>query len=166
MALIKCPECGKEISDTCQQCIHCGYSLSEKKSKNKETTLIYRERMDKTLIMIELILGIIFVPVIAGIFIILIAIHDNEFIDKNNCIPNDIAYYDYDTKKIVFYTIDGRKIIVDSNQIEKIKYKGYSLFVKCPEEVELGICSKGSKELLENYIESIKNGTFEDVYNN
>ena len=27
MALIKCPECGKEISDTCEQCIHCGYRL-------------------------------------------------------------------------------------------------------------------------------------------
>lgn len=27
MALIKCPECGKEISDTCSRCIHCGYAL-------------------------------------------------------------------------------------------------------------------------------------------
>ena len=30
MALIKCPECGKEISDTCDTCIHCGYRLKEK----------------------------------------------------------------------------------------------------------------------------------------
>ena len=27
MALIKCPECGKEISDKAPQCIHCGYPL-------------------------------------------------------------------------------------------------------------------------------------------
>ena len=27
MALIKCPECGKEVSDNCSQCIHCGYPL-------------------------------------------------------------------------------------------------------------------------------------------
>lgn len=27
MALIKCPECGKEISDKAQKCIHCGYPL-------------------------------------------------------------------------------------------------------------------------------------------
>ena len=27
MALIKCPECGKEVSDTCDVCIHCGYRL-------------------------------------------------------------------------------------------------------------------------------------------
>lgn len=28
MALIKCPECGKEVSDKAQACIHCGYPLS------------------------------------------------------------------------------------------------------------------------------------------
>lgn len=27
MALIICPECGKEISDKCEVCIHCGYPL-------------------------------------------------------------------------------------------------------------------------------------------
>lgn len=27
MSLIKCPECGKEISDKSHICIHCGYSL-------------------------------------------------------------------------------------------------------------------------------------------
>ena len=27
MALIKCPECGKEISDKSDKCIHCGYPI-------------------------------------------------------------------------------------------------------------------------------------------
>lgn len=27
--LIKCPECGKEISDKAKKCIHCGYPLGE-----------------------------------------------------------------------------------------------------------------------------------------
>ncbi len=27
MALIKCPECGKEISDKSEICVHCGYPL-------------------------------------------------------------------------------------------------------------------------------------------
>ena len=27
MALIKCPECGKEVSDKANACIHCGYPL-------------------------------------------------------------------------------------------------------------------------------------------
>ena len=31
MALIKCPECNKEISDSVDTCIHCGYRLNNKK---------------------------------------------------------------------------------------------------------------------------------------
>ena len=29
MALIKCPECGKEVSDKAQSCIHCGYPINQ-----------------------------------------------------------------------------------------------------------------------------------------
>lgn len=33
MALINCPECGKEISDKSKACIHCGYPLEEETNK-------------------------------------------------------------------------------------------------------------------------------------
>lgn len=41
MALIKCPECGKEISDKAPACIHCGFPLSlvEKQNEPNITTL-------------------------------------------------------------------------------------------------------------------------------
>ena len=29
MALIKCPECGKEISDKAKACIHCGFPINQ-----------------------------------------------------------------------------------------------------------------------------------------
>ena len=29
MALIHCPECGKEISDKAEKCIHCGHVMKE-----------------------------------------------------------------------------------------------------------------------------------------
>ena len=32
MALIKCPECGKDVSDKAPACIHCGYPLGQKES--------------------------------------------------------------------------------------------------------------------------------------
>lgn len=37
MALIKCPECGKEISDTSKNCIHCGYALKEENIASPQT---------------------------------------------------------------------------------------------------------------------------------
>lgn len=36
MALINCPECGKEISDTAKKCIHCGYALTKNTEKKKK----------------------------------------------------------------------------------------------------------------------------------
>lgn len=33
MALICCPECGKEVSDTSDICIHCGHKIKTKKNE-------------------------------------------------------------------------------------------------------------------------------------
>ena len=41
MALIKCPECGNEISDTCDSCIHCGYKF---KKENTNTPPARRKK--------------------------------------------------------------------------------------------------------------------------
>lgn len=35
MAMIKCPECGKEISDKTEVCIHCGYNFRKPQKKKK-----------------------------------------------------------------------------------------------------------------------------------
>ncbi|MBR4003151.1 MAG: ribosomal protein L7/L12 [Clostridia bacterium] len=37
MALIKCPECGKEISDKSPACIHCGFPLDTTTTKEEPT---------------------------------------------------------------------------------------------------------------------------------
>ena len=33
MALIKCPECGREVSDRTTTCIHCGFPFDEEVDK-------------------------------------------------------------------------------------------------------------------------------------
>ena len=40
MALIVCPECGKEISDNSKKCIHCGYKIKRAKPINKKLIII------------------------------------------------------------------------------------------------------------------------------
>lgn len=37
MALIRCPECGKEITNTVKRCLHCGFKLSKKNLATYET---------------------------------------------------------------------------------------------------------------------------------
>ena len=52
MALIKCPECGKEISDKAPACIHCGYPLDlidEKRDEaNPDMVVINAKQYDLT----------------------------------------------------------------------------------------------------------------------
>lgn len=38
MALIKCPECGKEISDKAPACIHCGCPMNQEPEQNTESS--------------------------------------------------------------------------------------------------------------------------------
>lgn len=40
MALIKCPECNKEISDKSNTCVHCGYKLKNNKNYLKIVIVI------------------------------------------------------------------------------------------------------------------------------
>lgn len=42
--LIKCPECGKEISDKSTQCIHCGFPLN--KTDNRNICVINNKEID------------------------------------------------------------------------------------------------------------------------
>ena len=57
MALIKCPECGKEISDRAKQCIHCGYPLDENINENNEINEILSNINNETNKVICNILG-------------------------------------------------------------------------------------------------------------
>lgn len=68
MALINCPECGKEISDTCESCIHCGYKLSNHSSI--KPVAIESKYSDKKKIPTKIIVSIIIACVL--LFIILV----------------------------------------------------------------------------------------------
>ena len=54
MGLIKCPECGNEISDKAQSCPKCGYPLSEQKKdmiegkKNRGSPWLFTLMPEKT----------------------------------------------------------------------------------------------------------------------
>lgn len=61
MALVNCPECGKEVSSTAEKCIHCGYTLNSE---------IQRKRKKKTTLLICLIIILLLFAAAAGIFFI------------------------------------------------------------------------------------------------
>ena len=79
MALIKCPECGKEISDEAEVCIHCGYPLKNKqvvesdqnnKKQPESYVIAYRCGPGGTVISLTVI-GLIFGLLMTAAYIIL-----------------------------------------------------------------------------------------------
>lgn len=57
MALISCPECGKEISDSSAQCIHCGYSIKSI-IPDKDRTRQNKKAIFGTIAVTAVILGV------------------------------------------------------------------------------------------------------------
>ena len=79
MALIRCPECSHEVSDTAATCPNCGYAISEMKPFEKKTTNLstpYLSKEDKKKAILEIIGGLVlvifgipFVTVVIGIIV-------------------------------------------------------------------------------------------------
>lgn len=114
MALIKCPECGKEISDKARECINCGYPIKEyavdqEDSSNKvehtetikdsvaaanySNTSYNRQTNWKAIIIVAAILAIIFYPSIKEKYTNSSPLDINEIIGKWGA---DEIYFDSD----------------------------------------------------------------------
>ncbi len=78
MALIKCPECNKEISDKSEVCIHCGYPL-----KKMNTICINGQQYNSDLF-IKLALNSSNVEVEAEVIHFLICTTKCDFLDANS----------------------------------------------------------------------------------
>jgi len=73
MALIKCPGCGRDVSDSSRECPHCGEKIDIQKQNKKENII-----EDVTSYLTSLIIVAI-IMVIAGIFAYFTVAVDNNF---------------------------------------------------------------------------------------
>lgn len=74
MALINCPECNKEISDTTKSCPHCGYSIKKEITQTELGNVevnISAGVMYILLGIISVIIGLFTIGIIIGIFILI-----------------------------------------------------------------------------------------------
>lgn len=90
MALIKCPECKKEISNTAKKCPHCGFEMSKKKNNQK---ISFKKRISSVVNLIKNNKKV--TAIIIGIVIIMVLI-----------IFSILYYESYESKRIAEKTVE------------------------------------------------------------
>lgn len=94
MAMINCPECGKEVSSKSINCVHCGFPIKEKVRKKK---------MNKLIKLLLIVLPIIAIITVATIFVG--GIIKNNIQDKK-AIEDVIDLSGYTSKTTIYEVID------------------------------------------------------------
>ena len=97
MALVNCPECGKEVSFTAESCPHCGYAVKkhfddienlERRAERQRQLALQREKRASTLkIVLPIIIIVIFI--VAGFLI------NHSVLSQRMIFTNEQAMIDY-----------------------------------------------------------------------
>lgn len=101
MALIKCPECGKEISDACQSCPGCGYPITVEKDSNP--AVISKKNNKRN---IKLIAGISIGVVVAGVLIAAVFVYNSPS-SKYSRANNAFETGDYEKAIKIYSNLGG-----------------------------------------------------------
>ena len=137
MALIKCPECGKEVSTAATSCPHCGYPLKRTqgnhtqeiypKPKNPSWVLAWKTKAKKT----RWTWSLLFLSSIIGLTISLILMFNDRY-------KNSYSYMEMKPVHVVFSIIFGIVAIVFlaiwllvllTVKVRARQYDGYSVLV-------------------------------------
>jgi len=83
MALINCPECQHEVSDTVKACPHCGYSIAkEEPTKVEVTSVSFKSKNPKKLL--KVVVAIVALIVVVAVSLSLKAKNDQKISEENS----------------------------------------------------------------------------------
>ena len=126
MALIKCPECGKDVSSTLNACPHCGYTIEnaeELVTENKDNGLIVvikrNVNVPNGMYTVFIFVGLILSLAIIGLTILATAICMKMLIAKNNAQVKDILYYDPNKNVFIAYDVKGKEYVISKENVSK-----------------------------------------------
>lgn len=147
MALISCPECGKEVSDKARTCIHCGYPLpivkktefmTNKTQSDVQPTFEIKTKSKKSKILLAIIsialVGIILIcsRISKNIRIAEPRVHFTSNTEMSELLENGKWWQTYKGQNLGFYiTFDGSTMtFIDTKGEFDTSYEQYTLDYK------------------------------------
>ena len=117
MSLIKCPECGKEVSDKASTCIHCGYPLNgaDLNLSQSEINKFYSCKIDGKVYDLTKFAELVEdgTPYQAVMYLI-----KEFYFDKNKVVQPYITVY-YDKYHCIPQEIDSNNLGIPINEVKK-----------------------------------------------
>ncbi len=111
MALIKCPECGKDVSTAANSCPHCGYPLKKGNKPKAKTTSSFQNPINSSWVLkwkkkvtkIKVVCTLIFVACVIGLVASLLLLTNDTEVVEHSWGPS----YDAKNIHVVFTSIFG-----------------------------------------------------------
>lgn len=127
MSLIKCPECGKEISDKSVVCVYCGYPIESETDKSLNNAPLTKTHDEKSKNKIKYIIIGVIVVIVLVVIIALCVLKGGVSKDADG-LYNGIAWgTSYDDLK-EYFADDETKTFNDYNEsiiVRESDYNGY-----------------------------------------
>ena len=120
MALISCPECKKEVTDTAATCPHCGFRL--KRPEGKAAIHPSKPRKNSGLSIVAIILGVV------GVIVILAVFFSRDKPSSNGLIP-PATVDQYIEKYAGSYTIEVRGSPGESTEVYDLRDNGSAIWL-------------------------------------
>ena len=138
MALINCPECGKEVSDSAEKCIHCGYEI---KASNSETT---RKKKINKKVLIPIIAVVAVIVIVFGIIKFAnratgLEANAKKYIKELESIVGDVEVFDV----VCFSYIPYGEEEIEYKYLIEYKHNGREDFAVFLSDPELGYIGNG-----------------------
>lgn len=123
MALIKCKECGKEISDSAEKCPYCGISIEDRKELSKEDKKVFLDNYSyEQLVKIKN-----WIIIITTCLSVCIAILGHNYISKEENIiiniiqdlKNDLDYPNSLKVSDIYITNDMKYVLIKYDYMDK-----------------------------------------------
>lgn len=134
MALIKCPECSKEISDKAKCCIHCGYPLEELKNtkdinyenlsinNNKKYSVKLTSKGDSSVKVLKVMTENLNIKLTEA----------KELMDNLSIIKANISIEEAEDLKFKIESFGGKVAILDQDQTAIYQSSQESKTTRCP----------------------------------
>ncbi len=179
MALIKCQECGKEVSSKAFACPNCGFPINkqnnqlsdiDKNSSRDLYVLVPRMTYSIAPSIVFIVLGALLSWALIGIVFIVLGICSICELNQNNKNPYCCAYYDASTQEIIIVSYNGLKYRVKPSDIidNSHPFGDADMYVKIRinnkyQRINCGVCLREESVQFKEYYRAMQKGSFNPV---